>query len=124
MVKQKNPAPRRPTPWEAARKAYLTRDLAERNAEIYRLVVIQEQSLVAVGKPYDLSGERIRQIAVKGGLRKYGAKIYVRHLRRIEKGQCIECGVTEKEHNEPWACAEFQSVAMLVSFLRGQIGFC
>ncbi len=96
MVKQINPAPRRPSP------------NVERDAEIYRLVVIERLGLESVGKRYDISRERARQVAVKQGGLKYALLIQVRDLRKIEAGQCLNCGITEKDHNGPGACEAFE----------------
>ncbi len=97
MVKQKNPAPRRGSP------------NVERDAEIYRLVVIEGRTLAAVGAIFGISAERTRQVASKQGKRKHGAFMPVRVLRRVVRGQCIRCGVTKTDHNEPRACHTFLS---------------
>ncbi len=102
MVKQKNPAPRRGSP------------NVKRDAEIYRLVVIEGRTLAAVGAIFGISAERTRQCAVKQGKPKHGALMPVRVLRRVVRGQCIRCGVTKTDHKwqgfvEPRACHTFLS---------------
>ncbi len=98
MVKQKNPAPRRGSP------------NVKRDAEIYRLVVIEGRTLAAVGAIFGISAERTRQVASKQGKPKHGALMPVRVLRRVVRGQCIRCGIHKRWHSgHHLACHTFLS---------------
>ena len=65
------------------------RHYIERDAEIYRLVVLRGETLAWIGKLYCISPERVRMVVMREGFIEHGRGKHglygVRELRRFEK---------------------------------------